>query len=63
MSNTEVFNMIDRYHAPAKVIEEAESKVDAAETKIKSLETIMNLFLKGIINAEELESLKKGILN
>jgi len=61
-ANKEFYNMIERYHAPAKVIQEAESKVEAAETKIKSLETIMNLFLKGIINAEELESLKKGIL-
>jgi hypothetical protein len=57
MSNQEV------YHASDKVIEQTEVKVDAAEAKIKSLETIMNLFLKGIINAQELESLKKGILN
>ena len=63
MSNQEVFKMIDRYHAPDKVIQQTEVKVDAAETKIKSLETIMNLFLKGIINTQELESLKKGILN
>ena len=59
MSNQEVFKMIDRYHAPDKVIQQTEVKVDAAETKIKSLETIMNLFLKGIINTQELESLKK----
>lgn len=37
--------------------------IESAETKIKSLETIMNLFSKGIINNEELQSLKVGILN
>jgi len=54
MANQEVLKMVSKYHEPVE-------KTDA-ETKIKSLETIMNLFLKGIINAEELESLKKGIL-
>ena len=34
MSNQEVFKMIDRYHAPDKVIQQTEVKVDAAETKI-----------------------------
>lgn len=37
--------------------------LESAETKIKSLETIMNLFSKGIINNEELQTLKVGILN
>jgi hypothetical protein len=55
-SNQEVLKMVTKYHEP--VIEQTD-----AETKIKSLETIMNLFLKGIINTEELENLKKGILN
>jgi hypothetical protein len=55
MANQEVLKMVRKYHEP--VIEQTD-----AETKIKSLETIMNLFLKGIINAEELETLKKGIL-
>jgi hypothetical protein len=36
--------------------------LESAETKIKSLETIMNLFNKGIINSDELQSLKIGIL-
>ena len=56
MSNQETLKMITKYHQPE--IEQTD-----AETKIKSLETIMNLFLKGIINTEELENLKKGILN
>lgn len=60
--------IIEKYYGlPAyqnfKELKQTESKVEAAETKIKSLETIMNLFLKGIINTQELESLKKGILN
>jgi hypothetical protein len=37
--------------------------IESTETKIKSLETIMNLFTKGLINQEELQSLKVGILN
>jgi hypothetical protein len=37
--------------------------IESAETKIKSLETIMNLYTKGVINNEELQSLKVGILN
>jgi hypothetical protein len=37
--------------------------IESAENKIKSLETIMNLFTKGVINNEELQSLKVGILN
>lgn len=61
MSNQEILRNLQ--NAPKKVIEKTEIKVEDAETKIKSLETIMNLFLKGIINAQELESLKKGILN
>lgn len=56
VANQETLKMITKYHQPE--IEQTD-----AETKIKSLETIMNLFLKGIINAEELENLKKGILN
>jgi len=36
--------------------------VESAETKIKSLETIMSLFTNGVINQQELESLKKGVL-
>ena len=60
--------IIEKYYGlPAyqnfKELKQTESKVEAAETKIKSLETIMSLFLKGIINTQELESLKKGILN
>jgi hypothetical protein len=37
--------------------------IESAENKIKSLETIMNLFTNGVINNEELQSLKVGILN
>jgi hypothetical protein len=37
--------------------------IESTENKIKSLETIMNLFTKGLINQEELQSLKVGILN
>jgi hypothetical protein len=37
--------------------------IESAENKIKSLETIMNLFTKGVINQQELQSLKVGILN
>jgi hypothetical protein len=37
--------------------------IESAENKIKSLETIMNLYTKGVINNEELQSLKVGILN
>jgi hypothetical protein len=55
-SNQEVLKMVSKYHEPV-------NEQTDAEIKIKSLESIMNLFLKGIINAEELESLKKGILN
>ena len=56
VSNQETLKMIRKYHQPE--IEQTD-----AETKLKSLETIMNLFLKGIINEQELENLKKGILN
>ena len=58
----EVYN-----YKPIKMAEIVNSKtthtLESAETKIKSLETIMNLFSKGIINNEELQSLKVGILN
>jgi hypothetical protein len=37
--------------------------IESAETKIKSLETIMSLFNNGVINQQELQSLKVGILN
>jgi len=37
--------------------------IESAENKIKSLETIMNLYTKGVINNEVLQSLKVGILN
>jgi hypothetical protein len=39
------------------------SSTISSEDKIKSLESIMNLFTNGIINKEELENLKFGILN
>lgn len=37
--------------------------IESAETKIKSLETIMSLFNNGVINQQELENLKYGVLN
>ncbi len=52
---------------PTQVNEVYNSKsvhtLESAENKIKSLETIMNLFTKGLINNQELQSLKVGILN
>lgn len=37
--------------------------IESAETKIKSLETIMSLYNNGVINQQELENLKYGVLN
>jgi hypothetical protein len=37
--------------------------IESAETKIKSLETIMSLYNNGVINQQELENLKHGVLN
>jgi hypothetical protein len=37
--------------------------IESTETKIKSLETIMSLYNNGVINIQELENLKYGVMN
>jgi hypothetical protein len=55
------------YNSPIEMDEVYNSvtihSIESAETKIKSLETIMSLYNNGVINHEELQSLKVGILN
>ena len=51
-------------HLLSKVdVVELPKTIESTENKIKSLETIMNLFTKGLINQQELQSLKMDILN
>jgi len=54
--------IVERLKNKEKVKIKTIEPVESAETKIKSLETIMSLFTNGVINQQELESLKKGVL-
>ena len=44
-------------------ISNSSAEIDLLQSKLKSLDTIMNLYTTGVINKEELDNLKKGIIN